>query len=343
MIIVLEGTDLSGKTTLADNITAQLYDRFVQRWRRGPLRPEQNPLNEYLVPLADYPYKAVSDDNADVWIMDRWHLGELVYGPMFRGGSRLSLAQAHYIELVLDQLAAVRVHVQVSTPTLSKRYTERGDAMVSLAQALTLKTHYTRAMLDFPHYINIYTDVDVPLNDAMIIARAYAEKRRMLSRDAHNISQRYLGSLTPNVLLLGDKQGSHVNSAQIDVRNDPLPWPFVPYNGTSGHWLFQTLLAANVNTYEIGLTNANEYTSEALNDLWNVLGKPTVVTLGNNARKATKAAYIPITAHLPHPQYARRFQYNKRQEYGQPIKDIQTGVADSSEKPEVNVVLPDVR
>lgn len=317
MLIILEGVDLSGKTTLANALDEKLSStHIVHRRRCGQLK--QNALNEYLVPLADITQE-------DVWIFDRLHMGELIYGPVFRGGSQLTMAQTHYIELVLNQLGAVRVHVQASTPTLLNRYSSRGDDLVSQSQMLALKKHYTNLMMDFPQYLNVFTDVEHTgiINADLIVTQCVKNLRTREPFVNWNIPQNYLGPLKPSVLILGDRQGPRVNSIQAQVRTTPLPWPFVPYGGTSGHWLFQSMLDAGVNLYEIGITNANECTDHELNALWTFLGTPPVVTLGNNAKKATKAAYIPSEAHLPHPQYARRFQYHQRVQYAQPIKDIQ--------------------
>lgn len=306
MIILLEGSDCVGKTTLAnacaDALTAA--GKTVVRRKNGtPKHPD--PLVEYLVPLHDH-------DGTEPWIIDRAHLGELVYGPILRGGSRLTLPQAHYIELVLTRLGTANIHVSASQTVHKERFDVRGDAVVTWAQAAQAWLAFNVLRAEFSHYVTIHTDSYPLSRNVMDILR-----RLELEHEFHqDLPTTYIGPSRPRVLLLGDKQGS-TRPGRPELR-----WPFVPWRDTSGHWLLEAMLAAGIHpAWDVGLVNACERGSEALSDLYKQLDAPFVVALGVNARNAATEAGLPLTAHMSHPQHARRFHNKSQAEYGQRIKE----------------------
>jgi thymidylate kinase len=129
MIILLEGPDGSGKSTLCDELIRVHTEEGrggSAVWKRGPFTAEHGPWEEYVQDLLQL------TPNPD-WlvVMDRWHLGELVYGPILRDASRLSLDQCRWIDSLLRDRGALYVHVYAPSPTLMKRLTERGDDLIA--------------------------------------------------------------------------------------------------------------------------------------------------------------------------------------------------------------------
>jgi thymidylate kinase len=128
MIILLEGPDGAGKSTLRNELIrvhAEEGRGGSAIWNRGPFTAEHSPWAEYAFDLLQL------TPNPD-WlvVMDRWHLGELVYGPLLRGASRLSLAQARWLDSLLRDRGALYVHLYAPSPTLMKRLAERGDDLI---------------------------------------------------------------------------------------------------------------------------------------------------------------------------------------------------------------------
>lgn len=326
MIIVLEGPDLAGKSTLANEMSTffALRDstiRKVEHVKRGPLK--RDPMDEYLVPLAEM----TSTHPAEVlWVLDRWHVGERIYGPMLRGESKLTAAQNAYVELVLSTMCAVKVHVTASVDTLRTRYAERGDDLVTWDQVRNAWLRYHDILgYERRDYITLTTDAHeaYTMNLMMIenklresLEAVYQRQRAFSKTTAYAI--KYIGSMQPRVLLLGDQQGA----GAFAKRHDPVPWPFVPRAGTSGHWLMQSLVVSGVDVNTIGLVNGNEQPPSGLSSLWKMLDAPPVVALGANAKEAADEAGIPITLKLNHPQYERRFRFGDQMEYGQSIKGV---------------------
>lgn len=116
-IIILEGIDGSGKSTLATHIANQSpLPAYIEH--RGPIKT--NVIEEYITPL----FNVRSDE---LLIADRWHLSEMIYGPLYRGKTQVDWDTLTEIETVLDKLGALRVMVQPSLDTVTSRLESRGE------------------------------------------------------------------------------------------------------------------------------------------------------------------------------------------------------------------------
>lgn len=116
-IIILEGIDGSGKSTLATHLARQttLQPTLIHR---GPIRTTV--IDELIQPLFD-----VGPD--ELLIADRWHISELIYGPIYRGESRIDVETVEDIEASLKLLGAVRVILQPNLGTVYSRLAKRGE------------------------------------------------------------------------------------------------------------------------------------------------------------------------------------------------------------------------
>lgn len=303
MIICLEGPDLAGKTTIAQWMQVELTRRNVVTTyiKRGPIR--EDPMTEYLRPLD-----ALLEFNLKIpqtLILDRWHVGELIYGPLLRGRSELTARQADYLEMVMQTLGCTFVHVTAPIPTLQDRWDVRGDSLVKREWLHRISDEYWDYVSTRRHWDSIsttlYTEffpLTLPLTSSLIRGT--------------ETGGWYVGPHNPAVLLLGDERNDH-----------EFVWPFVPRRATSGHWLMGALHAGGVDHMRVGLVNACELSEDGLYTLWSKLNEPPVVTLGRNAERAWRrldAAAPAAATYLHHPQYQRRFHYQTFAEYGQQIK-----------------------
>jgi hypothetical protein len=304
VIICLEGPDLAGKTTVAQWMQAELTRRNVVTTyiKRGPIRDD--PMTEYLRPLD-----ALLEPNPKIsqtLILDRWHVGELIYGPLLRGRSELTAQQANYIEMVMQTLGCTFVHVTAPVAVLQDRWDIRGDSLVKREWLNRVSDEYWDYVSTHPHWESIAA---THMTTELIPLTLRLTPSPFLGADRGGW---YVGPHNPAVLLLGD------------VRNeDEFVWPFVPRRATSGHWLMGALAAANVDHMRVGIVNACELSLEGLSRLWTVLDCPPVVTLGRNAERAWRAVGPGQRAsqtYLHHPQHQRRFHYRTFAEYGQQIK-----------------------
>lgn len=119
MIIIIEGNDGTGKTTLANDLAKALpgYYKVIHRTH-----------------LTDTPkselfkiYKDLLLKNTNV-ILDRAWYSEMAYGPVFRGKSCISVDEMHELEELLHSLGGCVVYCH--SENAYKRACERGEDYV---------------------------------------------------------------------------------------------------------------------------------------------------------------------------------------------------------------------
>lgn len=116
MIIVIEGPDASGKSTLAWHLAQTVDGAYVHA-----SAPERHPLVEYTSTIETLLPEPV--------ILDRWHIGEMIYGPRYRGKAGLSPHQFHAVEDYLAEHGALLVHCDDYYTDLCYRLRQRGEAV----------------------------------------------------------------------------------------------------------------------------------------------------------------------------------------------------------------------
>lgn len=300
MLIILEGCDGAGKTTLADQLADEMVRRGMapKRYSRGPLK--DHPLIEYERALDWYR----PNENEHV-ICDRWHLGELVYGPLLRGESKLDPAMHRHIELFLQARGALIVHVSHWKPEVIKaRLRQRGDDLVDDTQVVSIMQGYSR----LPRYMPWFEAHQIREEDRVERILAAADRAEEAARWTGSIPT-YVGSPEPEFILVGEVRHRGPESLESSA--------FVPYLATSGHFLL-TALPRPLMKASFGMFNATE-----VKDAWQVwyaLGVPPIVALGNVAHAVLEDADVQHSA-VPHPQFIRRFHHKHQVEYGLLIKE----------------------
>lgn len=124
MLIVLEGCDCTGKTTLArqlDTIIRETSSRPIHHLHFGPPK-ERDPRREWLPPINDY------RPGREHFIIDRLHIGDEVYGPLYRGERWLTDAGRREIDLVLYRKGAVLVHTVANADVVHERMQQPDDS-----------------------------------------------------------------------------------------------------------------------------------------------------------------------------------------------------------------------
>jgi len=98
VIIMLEGLDRTGKTTLGQALANTLDAPLIHKSK--PVQPDA--LTEYLAPFAGY------GDGLDL-VLDRWHWGEMVWPRVFGRRAIMRDRDFRYVDQVLRNLGAVAV------------------------------------------------------------------------------------------------------------------------------------------------------------------------------------------------------------------------------------------
>lgn len=303
MLIVVEGPDCVGKSTLVerlrDAITTRddLPTRDVFTFHSGP--PTQHPLDEYVKPLLDY-----WPDHGRNVICDRWHLGEYVYPTIFGRTSQLDAPTGAYVDLFLRARGALLVYVDRDPIETADCLASRGDDLVTPEQASSIHEGFLRAFAGcllprvVVHGLESHSEAVTQILDrARDLERAYAPLAGYVT---------YVGTRAPALLLLGDVRHNHRLGDRDDARTT-----FMPYPATSGHYLLNQLVQRHgvESLRHVGIANACDEDDPA--KLYQLLGQPPTVALGRNAERATSG----WTRYVPHPQHQRRFAHHAGARY----------------------------
>lgn len=116
-VIILEGIDGSGKSTLAERLM-KLSPVRTRILHRGPL---EKTVEEELI----YPLQTLPPD--ELLICDRWHVGEMIYGPIYRGKSQVEGTYQSIIEELLWDMGAVKVVMSPPFELVAERLEIRGE------------------------------------------------------------------------------------------------------------------------------------------------------------------------------------------------------------------------
>ena len=157
MLIVLEGPDGAGKTTLAKDLMAGFYRKWPSGTfrieHRGPLRLNVDPFDEYTLPDYD------PTDMTNLVVCDRWHLSEAVYGPIYRGASRVDLG---FHEKWLDDRGALKLCVTAPLNVLTARVSERGDDYIEVGHLANIVRWFTRTLTGLSGWQTVNTGGPLP-------------------------------------------------------------------------------------------------------------------------------------------------------------------------------------
>lgn len=315
MGFVLEGPDGAGKTTFAKRLVENLAGYRTEHF--GP--PTQPPLEEYLHWLVD------QDAKGHRMIIDRFHLGESVYGPIFRGTLGLNRYELTAIEWALMVRGYMMVHVSQPLKTLVDSLERRGDQMVKVNQLTKILELYwdvtQRSIMPYDSY-----DYNWPATLRFMLEREKAYRLRSEAYLKHMGHYWGTGCLQPSVILVGEKVNPKLNSKGV---------PFSV--GKASEWLIDAL-TWNGWRATCYLTNAVKEDGEremvAREVRW-LQGQakvderviPQVIALGSVAGDVLEKHKIEHSL-VYHPSYHRRFNYgNGPNRYGELLHDSLAGVA----------------
>jgi hypothetical protein len=325
MFIVIEGTDASGKSSLIAEIQKQLGSN-VELFHKG--RPEVESrrwvLDEYAISVSN------SYSSNKTYLSDRWHWGEVTYAPLKRphtdadGYGLLGTAGWRWVELFLLSRGVAQFWLYQPLDVITKRLQSRGDDFISVDELSQILDNYTKAVKNTASCLTLCPDSD-SLSDtpelAAAVIRIAKERERAVKKISKHIG--YIGSPTPQVLLVGDKRN---DKTVTDL-------PFMPVNSNSGDYLLSCL--PDPFWKNVGIINGDDINGKPLQLLWQALGNPRIVALGRMAEKFLKASGFTELDYsvVPHPQYVRRFHHHDREAYGAAIERLSKETLNKKEDP----------
>jgi len=309
-LIILEGPDGSGKTTLARELQAQgcQYIHCTYRW------PDRMPQYHTAV-LFSALEQALASGRPTV--IDRWWPSEYIYGEVFRGGTRFT----HYGRL-LDRMAIRFGALYVfCLPGDKVKYRTRFEELaasgrekyVNVEKMLDARQGYIQMLGDTfsNRYDTWIYDFQREGGDLPPFARAMIFYSKFMYHKQFNprLDTTIAGNLRGDVLLVGDQHN-------LKWRVGRPCWPFFEY-GNCSLYLAKVLDEARVDESRLCYININHPTGVFDVQHWLDHRDPDLVNkvliFGNDAEATWLANFKHDYVLLPHPQAGRRFpSYGKQ-------------------------------
>ena len=328
MIIILEGPDGAGKTTLAKEIVKQtngIYLHLSYRW----------PQKIFLYHTAAIRYAA--RQNRPV-IIDRWWPSEAVYATSYRGQSPWPL-QGRMADRVARKFGALYVYCLPETVeehcNIFLHLKEQREEMYDDIFDVTFKymnlwygnqlhekgenyidfvirngglqdrsDHLRYNIEEHGHYIDLFAE------RAIDMARLTRELQYQPALDYDNW----------NILGNTDMLKYLIVGEQVNPKFRELYWPFYEYKNSS-LYLTQCMQAAEIPEEGIMWCNAFNHDDSVNENIEKIVDQydPKVITLGGHAADAVAKLGVITHKELPHPSYAKRF---KKVNLMQELKDV---------------------
>ncbi len=288
-MIIIEGPDGSGKTTICKLIAEKLNLNYVKIPRHKEDK-EQNGFKFYMEQTE------IIDDNS---VIDRFHIGECVYPELYHhiGDNRKSLLlwQQHAIERLLMARGCLLIYVNASIDFILYNLEKRGEGFI-----YTEVFHECELFNEYIFNSNLEKISYFPVND-VIISDTYInwiklQHDKLQSNNMNNKIVKNTGDVNNPIWIVGDAPGG----------DDGNKYAFHYWKGSSAY-LHQALdiVHARGNFY---LTNSNKNIHELMVENFNT--RPIIrIALGKNADKKLNECALKHST-IEHPAYHMRFHHD---------------------------------
>lgn len=307
MILVLEGSDGAGKSSLAAAVKAT-WDGSgsanpAHLIHTGPPDPpDRCPFQEYEKQLDDKARWVMSSSH--LIILDRWHCGDRIYGPRYRGFARYTEGGEFHTEMALSSLGAVKVICSPPLEVVQERVKNRGDDYIDISDLPRIHEAYLNHGQRYGYYF--YNGI-IDLDDTIAHLLRDAQHKTARAKELADASAgTYTGSLHPQCIIAGDELGG---TLEAQLRRGGFTRPFTPNSAaTSGEWLMSALFKAGYLT-SIALVNASDPGTDVAviaklrpEAGWVALGARASAVLSRNGISHQK---------VRHPAWHRRFRHTE--------------------------------
>jgi len=288
MILLLEGPDGAGKSTLAAE--------FVKRgWRVAyhddPPLPGEDKFEKYTnILLSIKPGEDV--------ILDRFAPSEYVYGDICHRGSQISVEKLRLINRLLFSKGALAIFCLPSFETTEANWAaRRKDELVQSSDRLFLiwKMYETLFKFEFANLNAIIYDY----TKGPSISMAFPTKLpiHLLPR---SLPEGVIGSPEAKFLFVGEQSAEARDLAFYSDER-------------SAGFLNSTLVEAGYAEWQLAFTNALTHDGKKRN-LHDIYDGRIVIALGRIAQRTCLHQAVPFLP-APHPQFVRRFRSKRVKDY----------------------------
>lgn len=289
MFIILEGTDASGKSTLADAVRTAMKLRqpstSLMEIHNGKPRDlmRESVLQDYVFDIENnhYPYFSI--------LADRWHWGEVTYAAVKRpetnidGYGLLRQAGWRWVELFLASRGGATFWVNQPLEVVKARMAIRGDDYITADELERIYDLYhvaARNVITLADTLHpeAYSLDAIPELANYVVSRALFEEKQV---EFLRVYPEYIGVANPKAVFV---------TADIDsTRGTALP--LVPTDGSPGELFFETL--EEEAWRRIGVINLNDDTVAYLPELLKKLGSPKLIAMGTDVANSLLSVFHP--------------------------------------------------
>jgi hypothetical protein len=271
ILILIEGIDRTGKSTLAERLSAFTGGKVMHF-----SKPECHPLYEYTASFANF------RPAAETVILDRGHVGESVWPLVFGRPTQMDEPVRRWLNMFFMSRGAVLIHAQRNPfdDDIAHEFEAAGEPIFMPADIQFAACLFRDAVADTGLPTWDYRHGNWPG-----AALHEAARHSMVAGELLDITPRFVGSAAPRLLIVGQwDEGRYL--------------PFMPYEESDGHFLMgelddwrQCALVSNVRPDKAG--------PEPLRNLWLALGRPHIVALGGAAADTVKKSELPHDVYGP--------------------------------------------
>ena len=307
-VIVLEGPDCTGKTTLAQNLATRMGGKYLHLTYRWPGK-----MHHYHQSAMEL---ALRWSQRQPVVLDRWWPSEVVYASAFRGGTPWPMASRMFERVALKH----RFLYVLSMPKDKQQYLDfyqktksasedvlgPRDRLFDLYQAWEVRQQLSHNLLRFDLF-----------NDPRTAYVQIAEQAwRQLDPFATNLlssitrpdpfDRRLAGSHRARFVLVGD---------QSNPKSRRPAWPFFEH-ANSSLWVTQKLEELGLPEVDLVWVNLHDQYGDpqvGREELRMLFAGRHSVSFGDKVLKTLSRWDLKPTYQVKHPQYYRRFTPNTRE------------------------------
>jgi len=287
-IIILEGPDGAGKSTIAADLGALGY-RVVHHACPPSERTESGVFRHWLHRVYAHRKRKV--------VFDRLHLSDIIYGPMVRGSTPMTERGLDMLERYYEALDAQVVICLPPWRVALQNWLRSRDRQLVKHVADFNKVYRGYVDMLFRRRRN-YVRYDYTRHYHLSFAKALVELHGTSLPDG------VVGSQHPRFLVIGERSITRLNLPLLDTR------------GSSG-WLYDAMHEAGYEEHEMTFVNAlaPNKTPQLIERVWFHFNKtPTILALGAIAQRLCRDRCLPAES-FEHPQFWKRFHVRQRKDY----------------------------
>lgn len=289
MLVIIEGPDKSGKSTLAKEVAKTFGMDYVHFGK-----PSADPAMDYVTFL-----KKLSRPT----VCDRFYLGEMVYGPMLRGNAGFKLLDLLTIERLCRLRQAVLIYAVTPETLVKERF------LCSDYEAVTLQQNFEAARRflavapgrNLNHIFKYNGSTKEKLSEMLNRLEGLLPSLISTAQETKEICTG-IGSVDSPTVLVGES---------VNPRTTRFGLPFD--HGVSADFLMRCVRKARLDERRLYLCNADTIYNVEVEYLARK-GGASFTSLGEVADKRLTGLGVPHKK-LYHPQYVNRFHHHDHQFY----------------------------